>query len=190
MGRTVAVRRERQETDERKALGERRIGGAGAVGVGGGGSSRGDEGRVERAEDGQPDAWASRLTTEHLWGDHPYGRWGDRKYWERMRDWDQSMVEQWVNRFYQPANSTLFIVGKIPDLDAAEKSVRDYFGTWAPKPGAEVGPILPPEAPSHSADRRVIVFDKPTSTFLVISCFLNSVDTLCKNINIFMLISI
>ena len=113
---------------------------------------------------GLPDAWASRLSTEHLWGDHPYGRWGDRQYWERMRDWDRSMVEQWVGRFYQPANATLFIVGKIPDLDEAEQTVRDYFGNWTAMPGAEVGPIKPPEAPTHLAKRKVIVFDKPTST--------------------------
>jgi len=112
----------------------------------------------------EPDAWGSRLIDEHLWGDHPYGRWGDRQYWERMREWDQEMVEQWVDRFYQPANATLFVVGKIPDLDEAEKSVRDYFDSWSAQPGTEVGPIKPPAAPTQLADRKVLVFDKPTST--------------------------
>ena len=113
---------------------------------------------------GDPDAWAGRLRTEHLFGDHPYGHWGDRAFYERMREWDQSMVEQWVNRQYQPANATLFIVGKIPDLDAAEKTVRDYFESWAAKPGTEIGPILPPEAPTQQSKRKVLLFDKPTAT--------------------------
>ena len=113
---------------------------------------------------GDPDAWATRLQREHLYGDHPYGNWGDRQYYERMREWDQGMVEQWVNRQFQPANATLFVVGKIGDLDAAEQTVRDYFETWAAKPGTEIGPILPPEAPTHKAKRKVLLFDKPTAT--------------------------
>ncbi len=129
--------------------------------------------RVDRSKgpkySGDPDAWGSRLTDVHLWGDHPYGEWGERQYWERMRDWDQSMVEQWVNRFYQPANATLFIVGKIPDLDAAEQTVRDYFGSWVAEPGTEVGPIAPPEAPTQLSERKVLVFDKPTSTQMNVS---------------------
>jgi len=111
-----------------------------------------------------PDAWGARLMDEHLWGDHPYGRWGDRKYWERMREWDQTMVEQWVNRFYQPANATLFVVGKIPDLDGAEQAVRSYFDSWSAKPGTEVGAIKAPSAPTQASDRKVLVFDKPTAT--------------------------
>jgi zinc protease len=113
---------------------------------------------------GDPDTWASRLRSEHLYGDHPYGNWGNRAYWERMREWDQGHVEGWLNRKYQPANATLIVVGKVPDLDAAEASVRAYFDSWAAKPGTEVGPLAPPEAPTHRSQRRVVVFDKPTAT--------------------------
>mgnify|MGYP001200514833 CR=1 FL=1 len=112
-----------------------------------------------------PDGWASRMATERLWGsDHPYGHWGDRAYYERMRDWDGSMVSDWINRKYQPANSTLVVVGKLPDLDASEAIVRDYFGNWTAAPGTKVGSIDAPPPPTHRAERMVLLFDKPTAT--------------------------
>ena len=145
------IRRETGEIDFRMA-GKReylkdRIGGA-----------KGDDYRDD------PDAWASRVREERLWGDHVYGRWGDRAYYERMREWDKSMVQGWVHRKYQPANSTLVVVGKIPDLDAAEAEVRAFFGTWAVEPGVEVGRISAPPAPTHLAERKILIFDKPTAT--------------------------
>jgi zinc protease len=111
-----------------------------------------------------PDTWVGRLRSKHLWGDHAYGNWGDRAYWERMRAWDQGHVEGWINRKYQPANATLIVVGKVPNLDEAEAAVRAYFNSWSAKPGTTIGPLLPPQAPTHSADRKVLVFDKPTAT--------------------------
>jgi zinc protease len=111
-----------------------------------------------------PDGWASRVTSERLWGDHPYGHWGDRAYYERMKDWDGDMVEQWVNRKFQPANSTLVVVGKIADLEGAEASVRSYFESWTAAPGTEIGPIAPPETPTHMSERKVLIYAKPTAT--------------------------
>ena len=111
-----------------------------------------------------PGSWPNRLMSERLWGDHPYGNWGTRAYYEQMRDWGSSNVDAWLKRKYQPANATLVVVGKIADLDVAEKSVRDYFGSWAPAPGAEVGPIEAVGAPSHLSERKVLLFDKPKST--------------------------
>ena len=32
------------------------------------------------------------------------------------------------------------------------------------KPGTEIGPILPPEAPTQQSKRKVLLFDKPTAT--------------------------
>jgi zinc protease len=111
-----------------------------------------------------PDGWASRLMAERLWGDHVYGHWGDRAHYERMREWDQPMVEGWVKRKYQPSNATLVVVGKIPDLDKAEEDVRAYFDSWSAATGTEVGNIVPPAAPTQLSERKVLVFDKPTAT--------------------------
>ncbi|MEC8191573.1 MAG: insulinase family protein [Myxococcota bacterium] len=112
-----------------------------------------------------PDAWAGRVSTERLWGtDHPYGNWGDRAYYERMRDWDGTMVNNWLNRKYQPANSTLIVVGKLPDLDASEATVRKFFGDWSAAPGAEVGAIDAPAVPTQRSKRKVLLYDKPTAT--------------------------
>ncbi len=108
--------------------------------------------------------WSSRQMSERLWGDHPYGNWGDVAYYERMRDWDKSTVEQWVYRKYQPANATLIVVGKISDIDQAEADIRSYFESWAPEPGVEVGPISSPEVPTHKSERKVLIYAKPTAT--------------------------
>jgi predicted Zn-dependent peptidase len=89
-----------------------------------------------------------------------------------MKDWGLSDVQGWVHRKYQPANADLVVVGKIPDVDAAEATIRGFFSDWQPASGVEVGPVPKPRVPTERSERKVFVFDKPIATQvdITVSC--------------------
>jgi zinc protease len=123
--------------------------------------------------------WSARLHDVHLYPGHRFAGWADIPYYEKMKEWDGSDVQDWVKRRYQPANSTLVIVGKMNDVDQAEKTVRDFFEGWQVDSGVEVGPLPKAEPPVTRPDRMVYLYDKPIATQVDItaSCQLENWNT-------------
>ena len=111
-----------------------------------------------------PETWSERLQMAALLPDHPLGIWWGPADYEQMQAWDKTMLESWLYRKWQPANAELIIVGKIADLDAAEKQVREFFAGWKPRPGVDTSPIPDMPAPKQIPDRKIMIFDKPIAT--------------------------
>jgi len=111
-----------------------------------------------------PEVWAERYQTSHLFPDHRFGNWGPPEFYEGMKEWGLTDVQNWIHTKYQPANATLVVVGKMADLDAAEQTVRAHFSDWSPEAGATVGKVARPTKAAKQSDRKVFLFDKPTAT--------------------------
>ncbi|MBW1880930.1 MAG: insulinase family protein, partial [Deltaproteobacteria bacterium] len=80
--------------------------------------------------------------------------------YDRMKTWGVGEARETLNQYYQPANTTLIIVGKV-DPDEVLAQAEAYFGGWRAKPGTVVGPHppMPPANPAKPA--RTLVFDDP-----------------------------
>ncbi len=133
--------------------------------------------RYRKNSDDEPDVWATRITYERQFPDHPLGYWENPAYWEAVDKWDLTMVKDWIHRKYQPANAQLVIVGNV-DSQAAEASVRKYFGGWEAEAGVETGPVSSMPRPELQPERQVLIFDVPESTQTRVSlgCHLNWKD--------------
>jgi zinc protease len=110
-----------------------------------------------------PEVWASRLRSERVWPDHPYGAWWTPSDFEVMKDWTKGDLEAWQQTKWQPANAYLVVVGKI-DVDETERYVREYFASWKYEGSATPGKMAPPPAPTALPERQVLLFDKPIAT--------------------------
>ncbi|HCH64315.1 MAG TPA: hypothetical protein DFR83_16035 [Deltaproteobacteria bacterium] len=110
-----------------------------------------------------PDVWASRLRSERVWPNHPYGAWWKPADFEIMKDWSKAELQAWQQTKWQPANAYLVVVGKI-DVDETERYVREYFSSWAYEGSSTPGKLAPPPAPTELPERQVLLFDKPIAT--------------------------
>lgn len=129
----------------------------------------------------KPETWASRMASERLWPNHPYGDWLDPKDYEALGEAASlEVIQDWVYTKWQPQNAQLVVVGKIADMDAAEAEVRRFFETWEYRGKGTPGELQPPPPPQQQPDRQVLVFDKPTATQSKVSltCQLKQEDAL------------
>jgi zinc protease len=112
----------------------------------------------------EPETWADRLRGERLFPDHPQGRSFKPADYDAMKGYSGTEIKDWLYTKWQPANAQLVVVGKIPDMDAAEKSVRTYFDSWEFAGSGAPGPVAPPPKVTKKPDRQVLLFDKPIAT--------------------------
>ncbi len=112
----------------------------------------------------KPEAWADRLRWERLFPDHPYGAVRSPADYEALNAVTPAEIKEWHATKWQPANAKLVVVGKVTDLDAAEKQVRDYYASWSYVGAGTPGEIPAPPPPTKQPDRQVLLFDKPIAT--------------------------
>ncbi|NOY24372.1 MAG: insulinase family protein [Oligoflexia bacterium] len=112
----------------------------------------------------EPETWASRMRGERVLVGSPYGEWTTPEEYQAMSSIGLADIKNWIFKKWQPANAYLVVVGKIDDMDAAEKLVHDYFDSWKYRGGSEPGAIPPIPAPTAQPDRQVLLFDKPVAT--------------------------
>lgn len=117
-----------------------------------------------RKDGGEPETWATRMRVERLFPGSPYGEWMTPDEYRAMSAWGQTDVRDWIFQKWQPANAQLVVVGKIPDVDAAEQLVRTFFDDWKYQGSGSPGYIEPPAPPTAQPDRQVLLFDKPIAT--------------------------
>jgi zinc protease len=107
-----------------------------------------------------PDWFVEQVIEDHWNPGHPVAlslTWDD---YERMKTWGVGEARETLNRYYQPANTTLIIVGKV-DPDETLAQAEAYFGGWRAKPGTTVGPHPPMPPPNEGKPARTLVFDDP-----------------------------
>ena len=111
----------------------------------------------------EPDTWASRMMYEALFPEHVLGDWMQPEEYLDLYKLPKEDLQEWVYSKWQPANSELFVVGKI-DSQEAEELVRRYFANWqynGTKAVAEMGFLSQPEQLPNQA---IFVYDKPIAT--------------------------
>lgn len=124
----------------------------------------------------KPEAWASRIGSERLFGgDHAYGQWSAPADYDAYKEFTPQEIKDWYHTKWQPQNARLVVVGKIADMELAERQVRDFFGGWKYDGSGSPTTIEPPAPPVNLPDRQVLLFDKPiaTQSKLQVSCQLD-----------------
>lgn len=111
----------------------------------------------------KPETWASRLRTEAIYPNHPYGTWWAPSDYEAMKEWSKADLETWQLQKWQPANAYLVVVGKV-DTEATERLIRDYFASWEYEGTGTPGKVAPPPRSTELPERKVMLFDKPIAT--------------------------
>jgi zinc protease len=102
-------------------------------------------------------------------------RWPDT--WqdvETMDTWSVDDVKRTLERHFQPANTTLLVVGNV-DPDEALKQAVEYFAGWEPRPGVKPESAAAWTAPPMGSGTKVLLFDDPkrTQSEVVRTCRLN-----------------
>lgn len=115
------------------------------------------------------------MRARHLYPESPTEwpiQWSTIENW---KDWGSSDIGDLQDRIYQPANTTLVIVGNV-DKDQALRLAVDYFGGWEAEDGVEVGPYPAPEPPAMGSGTKILVFDDPkrTQTQVQYQCRMNT----------------
>lgn len=132
------------------------------------------EGRADYVKDGKAylkRQWKIRSTFVDMAGGT--ARYGTNPYAESLSPWEDyvamssftaAQASAYIHEKYQPANSTLVIVGNV-DGAQAEKLAEYYMQGWKPAEGVKVGrePAMPPQAPSTAAPQ-ILLFDAPGKT--------------------------
>ena len=124
----------------------------------------------------KPETWAARVGPERLFGaDHAYGQWTSPAEYDAYKELSAQQIKDWYHTKWQPMNARLVVVGKITDMELAEKQVRDFFGSWKYEGSGTPATIDPPAPPTQLPERQVLLFDKPiaTQSKLSVSCQLD-----------------
>jgi zinc protease len=112
-----------------------------------------------RARQEDASALASLCFASFLYGRHPYGRplEGGPSSLDRL---DRGDVRAYHDRHYRPNNAVLVAVGAVPP-GQLQTEIRAAFGRWEPGLPA---PPAPADPPIGTADRRLLLVDKPGAT--------------------------
>lgn len=110
-------------------------------------------------------------TDRHLYPDAPI-RWDTS--WEELdqfESWTIDDLKATMADFYQPANATLIVTGKITDPQAVLEDAKKYFGGWEPLPGAttDLDKVTTVPKASFAEGTNILVFDDPKRTQTQIS---------------------
>ncbi len=84
---------------------------------------------------------------------HPYHHWYPGGYFSDVVNLEPSYVRQFYEKYYQPANAIITVVGNVEESEAIAK-VKNYFGKIEAKP---LPPDIMPEEPPQAGLRRVTV---------------------------------
>ncbi|MCB9758725.1 MAG: insulinase family protein [Alphaproteobacteria bacterium] len=103
--------------------------------------------------------WESYLTNTHLFAGHPVGYFRDEAWWDGLSEVSEADAEAWLAKLVQPANGTLYLVGRM-DPTQAEAQVRKYFEGWEVKGADGQKMPLPAAPPEPPADRKIYVLNK------------------------------
>ncbi|MBW2255821.1 MAG: insulinase family protein [Deltaproteobacteria bacterium] len=126
---------------------------------------------------GEPDWFVDHAIGEHWNPGHPITKVASYEDYDLWKTWGAGEARETLNQIYQPANTTMIIVGRL-DPDEALAQAEEYFGGWRAKPGTTVGryPPMPPPNPGKSA--RTLVFDDPgnSQTSVEYHCPVGPVD--------------
>ncbi len=132
-----------------------------------------------RSDRGSVTYWEELVRLRALFPDHPLSRllsfspgWPlpyvlDEDTIARIHDYTVTDLESWNRQVFQPANGTLFIVGRM-NLDQAEQWVRQYFDDWqVPSASGHPMPDAPP--PPEPGEQKLFVLDDPNVTQTTVS---------------------
>lgn len=103
----------------------------------------------------RPSDWVHLLATELIWPDHPLGR-DQAGTKDTVAGITRTMIHDYLNRHYQPANAVLAIAGNV-EHEKAVQEVRTRLGDWSQKPGATYLPM-----DQEQEESRVRLEHKPT----------------------------
>ncbi|MGB3903435.1 MAG: pitrilysin family protein [Anaerolineae bacterium] len=103
----------------------------------------------------RPSDWVHLLATGLIWPDHPLGR-DQAGTKESVTGLTRTMIQDYVQRHYQPANAVLAIAGNI-DHEAALKEATAQLTGWNRRPGTSYVPM-----DQEQKVARVKVEHKPT----------------------------
>ena len=108
-----------------------------------------------------PNYWAlSRTEWDHIAPEHPLAwvmSWEDV---ESFKEMGASDMRRYLNDKYQPANTTLVMIGML-DADAAIATAEKQFGGWKPEDGAKTTPLELVAKPGAPVDGDVYGFEVP-----------------------------
>jgi zinc protease len=98
----------------------------------------------------------TELVDEQLWAtaykEHPY-RWSVLGWWNDVRSWKQSDLEEFYARNYAPNNATVVLVGDVKAEDAM-KAIEASLGSVPRRPDRE--PLHSAEGEQHGERRAVL----------------------------------
>lgn len=103
----------------------------------------------------RPSDWVHLLATELIWPDHPLGR-DQAGTKDTVAGITRTMIHDYLNHHYQPANAVLAIAGNV-EHEKAVQEVRTRLGDWSQKPGATYLPM-----DQEQEESRVRLEHKPT----------------------------
>ena len=103
----------------------------------------------------RPSDWVHLLATGLIWPDHPLGR-DQAGTKESVTELTRTMIQDYVQRHYQPANAVLAIAGNI-DHEAVLKEATAQLTGWNRRPGTSCVPM-----DQEQKVARVKVEHKPT----------------------------
>lgn len=113
-----------------------------------------------------------KITQEHLLGaEHPMAYDYHYEDLEKWAEWGAPEIGQFLNEVWQPANTTLLIVGNVR-ADEAEALASKYFGSWKPKGGVVEKQMEPLTGEINPGPSRVLLFEdeKKTQTDVTLVC--------------------
>ena len=109
-----------------------------------------------------------RFLTEQLQAiaffSHPY-RWPVVGYESDIKNWKQSDVQGYFNRYYTPNNSLIVITGDVT-LKQVKKLAQKYFGSI---PVRESIPIIHTYEPEQLGEKRFIIYKNISSPIMLIA---------------------
>lgn len=114
----------------------------------------------------------AQVTSDHVLGkEHPLSKHYNLDDLERWEQWGAGDIGQFLNEVWQPANTTLLIVGKVRPGEA-ESIASKYFSTWKPKGGVVEQEMEPLTGEVTPGETRVLLFDdeRATQTDITLSC--------------------
>jgi predicted Zn-dependent peptidase len=106
---------------------------------------------------------STRLTNEHMYGDHYVGHrrsYEDVKEWET---WGQDEIRSYINARLHPENATLLVVGNL-DVAEAKQLAMQYFSGWEGRSDVIKEDLKDLSAPPMPKGKKVLLFDSPKRT--------------------------
>ncbi|MCB9743018.1 MAG: insulinase family protein [Alphaproteobacteria bacterium] len=125
-----------------------------------------------------PAWWSSELRYTNLFPGHEISETQDELWWAQYAEVSTADAQAWVDELIQPANGTLYIIGRVDPVQA-EELVRTYFDGWT-SPTTKVGAMkLPAPPPEATPGRKIYVLndDLVSQSDVTLSCQIGPATT-------------